>query len=164
MCCRRRWSGWPLPEEPRWWPPPERTCGATTREAIAGLFSRAGQAQDGVLHRLDTMSEGLAALAGAEPAVLDRAAEEQRRAWQTRFLDLFGDLDRAGAADELAVAAEALRLLAASVERLAADRPETAGGLPAHEVHVRADHGSFAAGVVNGPVTVGPTKPEPAAG
>jgi hypothetical protein len=124
-------------------------------EGIRGRVTRlfgCGEPDKAIERRLDATRQQLAA---TSPAELERAQAALAAQWQTRFEDLLADHPEAEA--ELAALVQELRPVISS----AADHSVAAGG----DVNVSADHGSVAAGVIHGDVTLpGPPAPGPAGG
>jgi hypothetical protein len=121
------------------------------RAKVARLFGR-GSPDPKVEARLDATRGELTA---ADPADLEKVQAVLAGRWQTRFADLLADHPDAEA--ELAELVRELRPVITS----AAGHSVTAG----RDVNVSADHGSVAAGVIHGDVTLpGPTMPASAGG
>lgn len=119
------------------------------RAKVAHLFGR-GEPDPATERRLDATRRELAA---ASPAELSQVQAALAAQWQTRFADLLADHPEAAA--DLAGLVGELRPATA----VASDHAVAAGG----DVHVSADHGSVAAGVIGGDVTLpGPTSQGPA--
>jgi hypothetical protein len=119
------------------------------RHKIARLFGR-GTPDPKIEQRLDASR---AQIVGAAPAELEQAHSAQAAQWQARFSDLLDD--HPDAVDELRGLVEEIR---ASLPVAAADHSVAAG----RDVTVSADHGSVAAGVIQGNVTLqGPPVPGP---
>ncbi|WP_223778803.1 hypothetical protein [Streptomyces sp. 135] len=122
------------------------------RQQVARWFGRGNpQRESAELERLDQIAPELEA---AEAAGMERARARFRSeaVWQARIealLESLDDTERAEAAHELRV------LLAQHAHQGGASAGQdglTVGG----NVHIRADHGSIAFGVVNGEVDLGP--------
>lgn len=115
------------------------------RHKVVGWFGR-GKPDRSIEKRLDTTRQYLIA---ADPASLPRVRETEAAAWQTRFADELADHpDAAGK----------LEALIGEISVIAAGHSAAAG----RDMTARADHGGFAANVMHGDVTVGPTTPHPA--
>lgn len=118
------------------------------RHKLAGLFGR-GQPDSKIALRLDATR---AKLAAAAPTDLERLRAAEAAQWQTRFVDLLTDHPDAG--EELVALVKEIQ---ASVS--ASDDHSVGAG---RDVNVMADHGSVAAGVISGNVTLpGPLGPGP---
>jgi hypothetical protein len=117
------------------------------RQKVARWFGR-GEPDPQLERRLDATRRQLSSVS---PGDLVQAQAAEATAWQTRFADMLADHPEAvGELDAL------VREIAASIPA-AADHSATAG----RDMIARADHGSAAANVVHGNITVGPTKPGP---
>jgi hypothetical protein len=114
------------------------------RHKIAGLFGR-GQPDLQIERRLDATRDQLMA---AAPGELERVQAALAGQWQTRFADLLADHPDAEA--ELDALVKEIRTTVAAAGHSAA-----AG----RDMIAEADRGGFAANVVHGNVTVGPTSP-----
>ena len=122
------------------------------RHRIARLFCR-GQPGPKIEQRLDAAR---AQLVGTTPSGLEKARSAQAVQWQTRFSDLLADHPEA--ADELSALVDEIQ---AAQPVAAADHSVAAG----RDVTMSADHGSVAAAVIHGNVTLpGPPAPGPAGG
>jgi hypothetical protein len=119
------------------------------RHKVARLFGR-GEPDPAIERRLDATRQELAAASPAELSAVQAALAAQ---WQTRFADLLADRPEAEAGLAGLVGELTPVTTAASDHAVAAGR----------DVHVSADHGGVAAGVIGGDVTLpGPTSPGPA--
>lgn len=117
------------------------------RQKVARWFGR-GQPDPQLERRLDATRRQLTAVA---PADLVQAQAAEATAWQTRFADMLADHpESAGELDAL------VRDIVASIPA-AIDHSGAAG----RDMIAWADHGSAAANVVHGNITVSPTKPGP---
>ena len=117
------------------------------RQKVARWFGR-GEPDPQLERRLDATRRQLASVS---PGDLVQAQAAEAAAWQTRFADMLADHpEAAGELDAL------VREIAGSIPA-AADHSAAAR----RDMIARADHGSAAANVVHGNVTVGPTKPGP---
>lgn len=123
------------------------------RHKVAHLFGR-GEPDPAIEKRLDATRQELAAASPAERSEVQAALAAQ---WQTRFADLLADHPEAEAG--LAGLVGELAPATAAATAAASDHAVAAG----RDVRVSADHGSVAAGVIGGDVTLpGPTSPGPA--
>ncbi len=121
------------------------------RQKIARLFGR-GQPDPGSERKLDATRQQLDT---ARPAELERVRADLSHEWAVRFKDLLADHPDAG--PELAMLVEEIKPVIAT----AAEGSVAA----ARDVNVTADHGSLAAGVIQGDVTLpGPRAPGPEGG
>lgn len=120
------------------------------RHKIARIFGR-GRPDPKVEQRLDASRSRLVE---ALPTELEQVRSVLAEQWQTRFSDLLDD--HPDAEDELRALVDEIR---ASLPVAAADHSVAAG----RDMIVSADHGSVAAGVIQGNVTLpDPTHPGPA--
>ena len=119
----------------------------SVRQKVARWFGR-GQPDAQIERRLDATRRQLTA---ASPGDLAQAQSAEATKWQTRFADLLADHPEA--AGELDVL----------VREITASIPVATGhsGAAGRDMIARVDHGSAAANVVHGDITVGPTKPGP---
>ncbi|MGW6709202.1 hypothetical protein ACWGDE_30540 [Streptomyces sp. NPDC054956] len=128
------------------------------RGQVASWFGRGDTERvTGELVRLDRSASELAGAAGTrEAGQLERARIRQEAMWQARFESLLEGLPE----DLRERAAEELRALldAHAAPGVSAGAAGLAVG---GDVHVRADHGSIAAAVINGGVQLSPP-PSPA--
>lgn len=118
------------------------------RRRVASWFGR-GEPDRRVLDRLDATR---AEITAAGPGGREQVRGDLAREWAGRFKDLIADHpDAAGELGGLvaAIGAVAVQAVGHSV----------AAG---QDVHVSADGGAVAAGVIHGDVTTGPTRPGPA--
>ncbi|MGW2917826.1 hypothetical protein ACWDBF_08175 [Streptomyces angustmyceticus] len=128
------------------------------RQHVAGWFGRGDAAREaGELERLDGTASHLAAAEAGDAggaAQAERVRIRQEALWQARFEGLLESLS----GDERADAAEELRSL---LEARPTSRPSAGdGGLAVGgDVHLKADHGSVAAGVIHGGAHIGPPPP-----
>jgi len=114
------------------------------RHKVSHLFGR-GEPDPAIERRLDATRQELSAASPAELSEVQAALASQ---WQTRFADLLADHPEAEA-DLAGLVGELTPVVAA-----ASDHSVSAG----RDVRVSADHGSVAAGVIGGDVTLpGPT-------
>jgi hypothetical protein len=114
------------------------------RHKIARLFGR-GQPDRQIERRLDTTRDQLIA---AAPGELEQVQAALAGQWQTRFTDLLADHPDAEAELD-ALVKEIHTNVVATGHSAAAGR----------DVIAEADRGGFAANVVHGDVTMGPTSP-----
>jgi hypothetical protein len=124
------------------------------RQQVARWFGRGNpQREHAELERLDQTAGELEA---ARPAEVERIRIRQEAAWQGRIealLESLEDIERARIVDEL----RTLLAQQASPRRVSAGQSGLAVG---GNVRVQADHGGFAAGMVQGDVTLGnPSQP-----
>lgn len=126
---------------------------------VARLFGRGDERSAQVtLVRLDRTAAALGQVA-ADDAERVRRGEES--SWQTRFQDLLDELPER----EREEAATDLRGLVELVSRQGSVTTGDGGLAVGGNVSIRADHGSAAAGVINGGVHLGtPYQPGPAQG
>lgn len=132
---------------------------AGLRQAIARWFGRGSdQREQAQLERLDQTAGELDA---ANAASVEELRTRQQTAWQTRIEDLLENLDET----ERARAADQLRAVLTQ-HTPHGDVSAGWGGLTAgSNVDIRAEHGSFAAGVVHGGVHISrPSSPDPSQG
>ncbi|MEC4573863.1 hypothetical protein [Streptomyces virginiae] len=123
------------------------------RQAVAHWFGRGDAARaQAELERLDQTAT---ALRTADPAQAERARISQEASWQARIEAMLENLDET----ERSEAANQLRTLLAAhtpeVRVTAAPDGLAAGG----NVDIRAEHGSIAAGVIDGGAYIGPPPP-----
>ncbi|MFJ9944446.1 hypothetical protein [Streptomyces erythrochromogenes] len=120
------------------------------RQAVAHWFGR-GDA-DRERAELDRLDQTARALRTADPARAERARISQEASWQARIEAVLENLDEG----ERGEAAERLRTLltdhSPDVRVTASSRGPAAGG----NMDIRAEHGSIAAGVIDGGAYVGP--------
>jgi len=115
------------------------------RHKIAGWFGR-GQPDPQTERRLDDTRQQLTALSSGD---VEQVQANEATAWQTRFSDMLADHPEA--ADELdALVREVTAIIPIAVKQ---------SGAAGRDMIARADHGSAAANVLHGNITVGPTKP-----
>lgn len=119
----------------------------SVRHKVAALFGR-GKHDQRAAERFDQTRAALEA-AGGDAA---QVRAEQEASWAARLRVLLED--HPDAADEV----QALVAQIQANATVATDHSIAAG----RDVRISADHGSVAAGVIEGDVTVGPTKPGPA--
>jgi hypothetical protein len=130
---------------------------AALRQSVAAWFGRGDTARESAeLARLDAAASDLVAAdsGGAEGVQAERIRIRQEALWQARFESLLESL----AEHERTRAAEELRGL---LDAHAASGPSAGdGGLAVGgDVHIRAEGGSIAAGVIHGGAHIGPPPP-----
>lgn len=135
---------------------------AGVRTRVAGWFGRGdAERERAALRRLDATAAALAAAAARGDAEARRAQEAM---WRARFQDLLESLQE-GDQDE---AGRALRALLDEHAPPAGAGGASAGGgglAAARDVHISAEGGSIAAGVLHGDASVNhPRKPAPPQG
>ncbi len=120
------------------------------RHKIARLFGQ-GRPDPKIERRLDTTR---AELLKATPSELELVQSNHAAQWQTRFSDLLADHPET--VDELRAVLDEIR---GGLSVAAADQSVAAG----RDIRLSADHGSVAAAVIHGDVTLpGPPSPGPA--
>jgi hypothetical protein len=130
------------------------------RGRVAAWFGRGDERRASTeLERLDRTA---AELVAAEGGQLERARIRQEASWQARFEAFLEDLSE----DEREQAAEALRTLLREQAPAAGGVSAGAGGLAVGgNLHITAEGGSVAAGVIHGGVHLGPPPgPDPSKG
>ncbi|MFD8882897.1 hypothetical protein ACFV0H_10265 [Streptomyces erythrochromogenes] len=128
------------------------------RQAVARWFGRGDAARERA--ELERLDQTATALRTADPAQAERARISQEASWQARIGAVLENLDE----EERDEAADRLRALLTDhtpdVRVTAASGGLAAGG----NVDIRAEHGSIAAGVIDGGASVGPPPtPDPPA-